>query len=108
MNAYLRKNGEWIYRAFLFLGVVANLWLSQNYVSKQDFISFSNSVAQIEKGMIRMEGVNTVLLDHETRIRVLEKGFVTKDFLKRTSYWDWLDEKEVKISGINKTQQGNN
>lgn len=107
MNAFLKKN-EWIYRALLFAGVVANLWLSQNYVGKSEFSSFGHSVTEIEKGMVRMEGVNSVLLDHETRIRVLERGFVTRDITKHVSYWDWMNEKELKISALNQNHEKDN
>lgn len=109
MSVFFKRNGEWIYRACLFVAVTANLWIAQNYVAKTEFNQFGHSVSEIEKGMVRMEGVNSVLLDHETRIRVLEKGFTTRDFLKHMSYYDWIDDKSLKYSSINgnKTKDNN-
>ncbi len=98
MTRLVKNYGELIYRGLLFLFVVANLWLCQNFTAKADFETLKVGVIDIQKGLVRMEGVNSVLLDHETRIRVLEHSFPTRDMMKQMSYSDWMNEKEKKVT----------
>lgn len=102
MTKLVKNYGELVYRTFLFALTssifVANLWLCQNFTSRKDFDNLQGGVIEIQKGLVRMEGVNSVLLDHETRIRVIEHSFPTRDMMRQTSYFDWMNEKEKKLS----------
>ena len=67
------------------VGVVLSLWLNQNYVTRSEFISHvkedENRVRKIEEVLIRMEDdrkdhvrFDSLLADHESRIRLLERA----------------------------------
>lgn len=104
MTRFVRNYGELVYRGFLFtltsLIFIANLWLCQNFTSRSEFESLKSGVFDVQKSLVRMEGINSVLLDHETRIRVLEHTFTTRDMMKQTSYFDWLSQNEQKVTSI--------
>lgn len=82
------KISEWIDAASKVatpVGVAAILWLNSQYVTRSEFAvaseRLSNRVEKIEQVLIRMEASaitdkrhDDLLVDHETRIRTLEKG----------------------------------
>jgi hypothetical protein len=70
---------EWLYRAILFLLIVAGLYLNSRYATKEQFDVLSGRVTKAEEVMQIMVEKNTindrqdlVLSDHEKRIRDLE------------------------------------
>jgi len=92
INGMLKEHGEWIYRGLLLVLLAANLWLQKNFVTKLDYDadraaqakateSVKEAIVQIQTTIVLMKEENRVndrqekaLLDHETRIRTLEKG----------------------------------
>lgn len=82
-RSIMGKYGEWIFRAILLVTVLANLWLTRNFVTRPEFesLSLSNTkehlviqttISDISTTMKLMARNETKLDDHESRIRLLE------------------------------------
>lgn len=79
---------RWIeigFKAMMVIGIIANLYLSSNYISKADYArdkdisqrQFDNQafhITEIEKAIALLSSQKTQLEDHEHRLRDLEKA----------------------------------
>ena len=101
----LNKYGEWIFRLIIFLAICANLYLTQSFVSRNDFNStitalenkavleqkenssahllIQTSIADMATTMKMMAINQTRVDDHEARLRFVEKNQI--DVLARLS-----------------------
>ncbi len=82
-KSFLSNYGEWIFRIILLAGVIANLYLTQNFVTRSEF---QDKIAKIEVQSeadrkisndtlyaIKLILANQVKIDdHETRLRIVE------------------------------------
>lgn len=57
---YLKQYGEFIYRAMMFLGIVALLYLNSHYVSIEEFAKTKEDVQSIKSTLLVMAQYNTI------------------------------------------------
>lgn len=76
---------EWIWRYLVMAGICVQLWLQGHYVDRKDYerdrTAFGETLHQIDRsinsGLLTLELLKqdiNQLHDHETRLRVLERG----------------------------------
>lgn len=63
---------EWGYRGILLLAMVAQLWLSSHYASKEDIDRQDVRLRQVEDALILQRFQSSRIDDHEARLRYLE------------------------------------
>lgn len=74
---------EWIFRLILLAGVVGNLWLTQNFVTRKEFetqmsvnsmdhISIKGTIVEISATLKILALNQSRLDDHEARLRLVE------------------------------------
>ena len=93
-SSFLQKYGEWLFRTAIMLGLVANLWMTQNFVTQTTFkqtievmdaryeadnkanqaahLLIQTSVADIATTMKLIAANQIRVDDHEARLRVVE------------------------------------
>jgi hypothetical protein len=93
-SSFLRKYGEWLFRTAIMLGLVANLYMTQNFVTQTNFkqtievmenryeadnksnqaahLLIQTSVADIATTMKLIAANQLRVDDHEARIRIVE------------------------------------
>jgi len=86
MKTFFIRHGDWIYRCALLVFVIANMYFNTKFTNKEDFQVLNNKVDMIIISQTRMESVPVVLLDHETRMRNLERLVYTNNKTADYSY----------------------
>jgi len=93
-STFLQKYGEWLFRTAIMLGLVANLWMTQNFVTQTSFrqtiavmetkydsdnksnqsahLLIQTSVADIATTMKLIAANQLRVDDHEARLRFVE------------------------------------
>jgi len=77
------KGIEWGYRGIVFLVLIAQLWLSSHYVTREEYKEYmeqnENRIRKVEDAILRMttqqalaEIQRSQIIDHEARLRSLE------------------------------------
>jgi hypothetical protein len=82
---FIKKYGEWLVRLILILGICANLWLTQSFVTRSEFEILQKDNQQ--QHLVIQTSINDIAItlkllannalrldDHEARIRIVEKN----------------------------------
>lgn len=74
------KWGDWIYRAIILTGLIILMFMNSRYTTKEEFLDQTKRIDTMEKVLIKMETyfevqkrIESILADHETRIRQIER-----------------------------------
>lgn len=84
MKHFMKEYGEWIFRIILLLAVGAQLYLTRNFVTREEYqedqkqntqqhLALQTTINDIASTVKIMAATQLTISDHETRLRVIEQ-----------------------------------
>jgi len=105
---FLREYGEWIFRVLVLSGLVANLWLTNNFITRTEYISNNaiiKAIADTESKSVRLD-FSTFVKDNtaaHAQIQSSIADIVTAIKLLSSNQLR-IDDHEIRLRTVEKNQ----